>query len=322
MSAARFRLSKIQLRQMARVAVIDTGTNSTRLLIADVTDGSVQELLRQTTVTRLGEGVDETRRLGSRARLRVSACVEAYEEEIRRFNVDKTIIIATSSVRGAADGPEFLKDLAQRFHMSYKLLSGQEEAALGFQGAALGLEGPQRLLLLDVGGGSTEIAAGMSGGDPDYCVSLDLGCVRLTERFFKSDPPADDEIKASLHFIRKVFDERMDRSRAGEFEAAVGVAGTATALAAIDLGLKEYDRDAVHGHTISRNRIDGLCRSLKAKTAAHRVTAYSLEPGRADVIVAGTLIVLQLMEYFDIHELKISERDILDGAARWFVRIR
>ncbi len=299
---------------MTVVAVIDTGTNSTRLLVADAGDGKVREIARRTEVTRLGEGVDKSGRLNRSARARVQRAVDGYAEIIARHNAQRTVILATSSVREAADGEEFLAWLAESHYLSERLLSGAEEAALSYLGATFSLPDRQRIMLFDVGGGSTEIAAGKVGR-VDYARSLDIGCVRITERFFKNDPVLPVEADAAAGFINDLLQTKVDPHYLVGIEIAVAVAGTVTSLAAVDLGLKKYDRDAVHGHLLTREKVGALFDRLAGLSLKQRLKINTIEQGRADVIVGGALIVLKLMEYSGIDALTVSENDILDGAA-------
>ncbi len=303
-----------------RVAVIDTGTNSTRLLVADVSNGMVDELDRRTRVTRLGEGVDRSGHLEGPAKDRVRQCVSGYAEVIEKLGAERAIIIATSSVRDAANGGQFLAELARSHSsqgrtFSYRILSGNQEAALSFKGSTMETDPSLRVLLFDIGGGSTEVAAG-SGGNVEYARSLRLGCVRLSERMLKSDPPAAGELAAAAAYIDALFDSEIDRQAVSVPDLAMGVAGTITALAAIDLGLEVYDRARVHCHRLTRGCVDSWLSKLAAMTVAEKMDCFpTMEPGRADVIVGGALIASRLLRYTGVEEFAVSERDILDGAA-------
>lgn len=299
---------------MEKVAVIDTGTNSTRLLIATVRNGHVSELGRHLTVTRLGAGVQETGRLDENARRRVARCVDEYAELISRHKPVRTIILATSSVRDAADGESFIAALAARHGYEYRVLSGGEEARLSFEGATLNMDGSHRVIFFDIGGGSTEIAAG-APGRPEYCLSLDLGCVRLTEAFLAADPPVAEELSAAAAFVDALLERRLDRVRLGTADEVVAVAGTMTALAAINLGLEEYDRDRVDGHLLTLAAVKGSLGRLAALPVARRAETANLEAGRADVIIGGAIIATRLMPFLGAEAVRIRESDILDGAA-------
>ena len=302
-----------------RVGVIDTGTNSTRLLIADAEAGRVNEVERITAVTRLGEGVDSASSLRDDARERVRDCVERYASSIRRLGATRVLIIATSSVREARDGSEFISSLASGFGFESRILTGEEEARLSFTGATLGIDPGLRVALFDVGGGSTEVVTGRDG-DIEFARSLAIGCVRLTERFLKSDPADQAELSAAATFTEETLEREIDLGSLIRPELTIAVAGTATALAAMDLGLERYDRDKVHGHVITYNRIAELLRRLAAMTVAQRLDIPAMEKGRADVIVAGSLIMERLMRYMGADEVYISELDILDGTALFMER--
>lgn len=302
-----------------RVAVIDTGTNSTRLLVAEVSQDRVEDILRQTRVTRLGEGVERDGTLSQDARDRVTACVEEYASRIDELGVSRTLVIATSSVRDASDGQQFLSALADRIGSEWRILSGEEEANLGFSGISTSFGSEGKVNLFDVGGGSTEVVSGVDG-KVVFAISLSLGCVRLTERFITTDPASRHEIKAASDYIDEVLARETDRSRLTKAARTIAVAGTVTTLAAIDLGLENYIPARVHGHMMSLIRIQGLLRELSEMTLQERLRIPTMEPGRADVIVVGSLILERLMLYTDVEELTVSELDILDGAARAFAR--
>lgn len=299
---------------MARVAVIDTGTNSTRLLVADVHAGHVDEQIRRARITRLGEGVDATGRLEAAVRERVQSCVSAYAELIAAEEVSRALILATSSVRDAANGNEFISGLAKTMAFDYRILTGEEEASLSFTGATMELMPDSRTLFFDVGGGSTEIAAGKPGL-VEYARSLGIGCVRIGERFLGSDPVKGKELAAAADFIDEMLAAEVNKQHLQGADTAVAVAGTVTSLAAIDMNLKKYDADAVHGHVLTRANVDRLLERLAAMKLKERHGIATLERGRADVIVGGTVIVSRLLAFTGIDAFTVSERDILDGAA-------
>lgn len=299
---------------MKRIAVIDTGTNSTRLLIADVDQRSVEELDRRTTITRLGEGVDRTARLNRGAKERVRACISFYASIIAEYEPFTTFILATSSIRDAEDGAEFIAEIANLYSYEYRILSGDEEARLSFSGATFNTAQEQRTLLFDVGGGSTEIVVG-EGLDIAFVCSMRLGCVRLKERFLGSGPASVDEIRIAGDYIDGILADALDPAHISGIDRGFGVAGTVTALAAIDLGLKIYDRDLVHGHEMTAGKIEEIFTRLAALPVETRRQIPTMERGRADVIVAGALIILRLLHYTGLQSFLVSERDILDGAA-------
>lgn len=295
-----------------RVAVVDTGTNSTRLLVADIDAGELKEVARRTEITRLGEGVEARGWLNDAAKARVRNCFEAYSRLTTYLEAEDLLLLATSSVRDAADGEEFVASLAKKASYDYRILTGEQEAALAFEGAVIGQPENIRLLVADIGGGSTELAVG-SATAVEAAVSIDIGCVRMKEKYLLQDPPETVEMDALAGEV----DELLTR-HAGMFEALdrlIGVAGTVTSLAALNLGLSQYDREQVHGHRLSGQAINRLVDTLAGMPAAEREEYGVLEAGRADVIVAGGIILQRLLLLAGVGEIVVSENDILDGAA-------
>jgi len=299
---------------VTRVGVVDLGTNTTRLLVADVDDGRVAELVRRTKITRLGEGVDERRRLLPVPVARVRNCLSEYRRELEALGAERTLAIATSAVRDAENGEAFLGEVEWSYGFATRLLSGHDEALLTFRGVASAREIRTRTLIVDLGGGSTELVVGGPDG-VEFHESIDMGSVRMTERFLPSDPPIEAELSACAAAVRSLLAERIaDEVRDG-VEAAIGVAGTVTTLAALDLGLDEYDPERVHAHRISAEAVDAQLRRLASVPLAERRRIPALEPERAPVIVAGAVIVREVLAHFGLPELEASERDIMDGAA-------
>jgi exopolyphosphatase/guanosine-5'-triphosphate,3'-diphosphate pyrophosphatase len=295
-----------------RVAAVDLGTNSTRLLVADVEDGSIVEVVRRLKITRLGEGVDERKRLLPAPVARVRNVLTDFRREAESLGAERMLAIATSAVRDAENGEAFLGEVEWSYGFQTRLLSGHDEAQLTFRGASLGRRLAENTLVLDIGGGSTELVV----GGPDglrFHDSLDLGCVRLTERFLHSDPPAMGELDACAAAVRALLGQRLPYDLLPR--AAIGVAGTITSIAALDLGLAEYDPDRVHGHSVSREGVAAQLQRLAAVPLAQRRAIPALEPDRAPVIVAGAVILREVLDHFGLDGLEASERDILDGAA-------
>jgi exopolyphosphatase/guanosine-5'-triphosphate,3'-diphosphate pyrophosphatase len=284
-----------------RVAAIDLGTNTTRLIVADVTDGTVDAILRRATITRLGEGVDARRRLLPLPITRVRNCLAEYRRELESLGAERTLLVATSAVRDAENGEAFLGEIEWSYGFTTRLLSGEEEADLTLRGVG-GVDG--ETIVIDIGGGSTELVAAGAR------VSTELGSVRLTERFLESDPPAARELEKLARAIRAVLEEHDVSATRG-----IGVAGTVTSLAALDLGLVEYDPDRVHGHRLGREGVERQLERLAALPLAERREVPGLEPERAPVIVAGAAILLEVMRDLELPEIEVSERDLLDGAA-------
>src|SRR5215208_5138005 len=285
-----------------RVAALDLGTNTTRLLVADVVEGRVEEVDRRLAITRLGEGVDERRRLLPLPIARVRNTLSDYRRALEELGAERALLVATSAVRDAENGEAFLGEIEWSYGFVTRLLSGDDEAELVRRGVATGRRLGPRGLILDVGGGSTElIVDGWHG-------SLDLGSVRMTERFLHSDPPTREELDACAAAVRSLLPEL-------DVDEAIGVAGTVTTLAALDLGLDEYDPERVHGHRIPAASVGAQLARLAALPLSERRRVRGLEPERAPVIVAGAIIVREVLRRYELDELEASERDILDGAA-------
>jgi len=298
-----------------RVAVVDIGTNSTRLLVADVANGGLSELDRRSTVTRLGEGVDATGRLGEAPQERVFAVLEDYDGAIRALDVEARTAVMTSAVRDAANGEAFRAAVESRFGLTGRTLSGDEEARLTFLGAtaARAPGAAQALLVIDIGGGSTELVVG-EGRGVRFHVSTQAGVVRHTERHLRSDPPAPEELQALAADARAVLAAAAPpdvRAIAG----AVAVAGTATSAAAIDLGLEPYDPDRVEGHVLTLGTLEEELARLAAIPLKERRAVPGLDPARAPTIVAGVIILAEVLRLFGLEATEVSERDILWGVA-------
>ena len=275
-----------------RVAAIDQGTNTTRLLVADVEDGAARELHRETRITRLGEGVDRRGRLLPVPIARVRNALSDYRRTAESLGAERTLLIATSAVRDAENGEAFLGEIEWSYGFATQLLSGDDEAEMtrrGLGGLAAGT------LLVDIGGGSTELVL------DDFRTSLRLGSVRFTERHGEKI----SALEAAAHALLPPLDPA----------EAVGVAGTITTLAALDLGLESYERERVHGHVLTRNGARALLERLAAMPLEERRTVPALEPERAPVIVAGAAILAAILDAYDLTAIRASERDILDGAA-------
>ncbi len=290
-----------------RVAAIDLGTNTTRLLVADVDDGRVDEVSKKTTITRLGEGVDSRRRLLPLPIARVRNCLTDYRQELEALGAERTLAVATSAVRDAENGEAFLGEVEWSYGFKTRLLTGEEEAELTLRGTSGGRDLRPATVVVDIGGGSTEL---ITASDR---VSTDLGSVRLTERFLPSDPPTEDELDALAAAVRSVLAEQVPDTLTAR--QAIGVAGTVTSLAALDLGLVEYDADRVHGHKLGDAAVKAQLERLAALPLAERREVPGLEPERAPVIVAGAVILREVMRHFELPAIEASERDILHGAA-------
>lgn len=299
---------------MSRVAALDLGTNSTRLLVADVEDGTLRAVERLVRITGLGRGVDESGALAPDATGRVRDVIASYRERIDALGASPALAVATSAVRDAANGREFLADLGRDFGLVTRLLSGEQEALLTLRGVASGRPVGDGTLIVDIGGGSTELVAGGPGG-VRFHDSFQIGCVRVTERFLRSDPPTKDELAAAAAFVRETAQARVPEDVRASVREAIGVAGTVTTLATLDLGLADYLPERVRGHRIPLATVERELAHLASLPLAERQRVRGLEPARAPVFVAGVLIVSELLAFFGLDALEASEHDLLDGAA-------
>ena len=296
------------------VAAIDIGTNTTRLIVAKVSGGSLEELERRSVITRLGEGVDKSGVLSAAGIERVEKTLSDYREIVKRLGVTSTLVVATSAFRDASNGGEFLREIERRFGFKVQLLSGNDEALLAFRGATYRRSLMHSVLVVDIGGGSTELVLGDAAGYSFY-VSLDIGAVRLTERFLHSDPPSAAELDRCATAVRELLAEQIPAGVLQQPNAAIGNAGTITTLAALDQNLPEYDRERVHGYSVSRQAVREQLARLAALPLAARRQVPALEPERAPVIVAGAIVCSELLDVFALEAIEASELDILDGAA-------
>jgi exopolyphosphatase/guanosine-5'-triphosphate,3'-diphosphate pyrophosphatase len=302
-----------------RVAVVDLGTNTCRLFLTEVGDaGGLTTDARLTTVVRLGQGVDRSGRLDPAAVARTRACLAEYAPRLEAYGPARRLLVATSVLRDAADGRGFLAGVARDFALPSRVLAGEEEGALAFRGGTTELarraSGP--LVLTDIGGGSTEFAVGVAGAEPGFVRSLDIGVVRLTERFLHQDPPAADELGRLTAFVAGAIADGVPATVRGAARGAVGVAGTYTTLVAHKLGLREYRSALVHGHVLSLADIEAAIVEFAALTNAQRGRLPGIQKGREDVILAGALIAREACRAFGLSEVRCSEADILEGAAR------
>jgi exopolyphosphatase/guanosine-5'-triphosphate,3'-diphosphate pyrophosphatase len=305
---------------MTRVAAVDIGTNSTRLLVADIdghgADAQMTTIEREMRITRLGAGVDADRTLRPDAIERTVAVLREYGATIERFGATRVRATATSASRDARNRDEFFEPATAALRgVRPELLSGDDEAALSFLGATAGLHEPAPYLVVDVGGGSTEFVLGSD--KPEGLISIDIGCVRLTEQFLHSDPPEPEELSNAVSAVRDYLAD-VDREVPAAAGAAtlVGLAGTVTTLAAIELGLTTYDPLAVHHFRLTRQAAEDVFRTLATEPIDERRHNPGLDPGRVDIIVGGAIIVVSVLRHFGFPEMLVSEADILDGLAR------
>ncbi|HYH58030.1 MAG TPA: hypothetical protein VD790_02250 [Thermoleophilaceae bacterium] len=279
-------------------------------------DGRVEELVRRTEITRLGERVDSLGRLSEDAIARVFATVASFREDIDAQAATKVVGVATSAVRDARNGEQFRRELADRFGLDARTISGDEEARLSFLGAT-GERSPggDPLLVLDIGGGSTEFVVGIPGSDPTFHVSTAAGSVRHTERHLHDDPPTTEQLTSVAGEVAAVIEAEIPREVRRDTIGGVAVAGTATSLAAVDQALEEYDSERVHGYRLDRYAVEEILDHLARLPVAERREVTGLHPDRAPTIVAGAIILREAMRAFDLDWMETSERDILHGAA-------
>jgi exopolyphosphatase/guanosine-5'-triphosphate,3'-diphosphate pyrophosphatase len=298
-----------------RVGAVDIGTNSTRLLVADVSEaGGIAEVERLLEITRLGDRVDADHHLGDAAMGRVHAALERYAARAAQLGAEPVLATATSAVRDAENGGEFLAGVAARHGFATRLLSGDEEAELTYRGVCSRERVGDGTLICDIGGGSTELVLG-SGDEVSFFASLQVGTVRHSERYLAHDPPSPDELEALADDVRDAIDSALTGEAISRASHGIAVAGTPTSLAAIDQELDPYDPERVHGYVLELAAIQRMCSSLATKPLAERIAVKGLHPHRAPTIVAGVVILIQAMRAFGLARIEVSEHDILWGAA-------
>jgi len=305
---------------VSRVAAVDIGTNSVRLLVADVDgtsprDAKIVPLDRRMRITRLGQGVDRSRALAPEAIARTTAVLREYHDVLAEFGITQVRATATSAARDATNRAEFFTAATDALGVTPELLSGEEEAALSFLGATADLDAPAPYLVVDIGGGSTEFVLGTDA--PVGLVSLDMGCVRITEQFIHSDPPAPEELSNAVAVVRDLVAE-VPRAIPGALDAVtlVGLAGTVTTVAAVEQGLPEYDPEKIHHFRLTREAAEDVFRTLATESAEQRKHNPGLEPGRVDVIVGGAAVLVGIFRVLGFDDMLVSEADILDGLVR------
>lgn len=300
-----------------RVAVIDLGTNSTRLFVADVEDGRLIEHERHSIVTRLGQGVDESGELSGEAIARVLDVLDNYWQRIERLSPAKTVALATSAVREAGNADDLRDELKKRYGLGLDVVSGEQEALYTYLGATYdrpAAAGEEMVLVIDIGGGSTEFIAGR-GRKVEFSATTELGCVRQSERHLLSDPPADDGLTRLSEEARSAIEGAVPASIRREVREAVAVAGTATSLAAVAQRLDPYDPEKVHRYCLELDAITRIFKELAVADLEERVKVTGLHPDRAPTIVAGTAILIEALAAFGLQSVEVSEKDLLHGAA-------
>ncbi len=297
---------------------MDIGTNSTRLLIAEREGGRVaRELERVSVVTRLGHGVDAGGALSQEGIDRVFSTLEDFHERIEARGVERSIAVLTSAVRDAANGASFAAAVGERFGFEPHVLSGDDEARLTFLGATSGRDGEddRPTLVIDIGGGSTETVIGVPGREPDFHVSNQVGVVRQTERHIHSDPPERSELDALAADAQAIIERGVPAEYRRAVQEGIAVAGTATSLGAIAQELDPYDPERVHGYRLSRAECERILAWLASIPLEERRQVKGLQPDRAPTIVAGVVILLEVLDLFGLDQVEVSEHDILRGAA-------
>ena len=316
-----------------RVAAVDCGTNSLRLLLADIDPGraGLTDVVRRMEIVRLGQGVDQTGRLAPEALARTMAVLREYADVIARSGAQAVRMVATSATRDADNAAEFVRLVKEVLGVAPEVLTGDEEAVLSFTGATAELAAgpdPGPFLVADIGGGSTEFVLGLPGGTmpprrlirgavrPDpRAISVNIGCVRMTERHLHGDPPAGQEVAAAVADIDAALDIVAAAVPARDARTLIGLAGSVTTVAAIAMGLPAYDAARIHHARVAAADVRAVTRGLLAQTRAERAALGVMHPGRADVIGGGALVLDRLMQRFGFTEVLVSEHDILDGMA-------
>jgi exopolyphosphatase/guanosine-5'-triphosphate,3'-diphosphate pyrophosphatase len=300
---------------VTRVAAIDCGTNSIRLLVADIDPeaGTLVDLDRRMTIVRLGQGVDRTGRLAPEALERTFAACREYAAAIKELGAERVRFVATSASRDAENREDFVRGVMDILGVEPEVITGDQEAEFSFTGATKELRGGDEYLVVDIGGGSTEFVVGT--GHVEAARSVDIGCVRLTERHVRHDPPTEDEVAAIRADVRAAIALAEETVPVREARTLVGLAGSVTTVAALALGLGEYDSAAIHRSRIPYERVAEVSARLRSLTHDERAAFPVIHPGRVDVIVAGALVLEEIMTHVAAQEVVVSEHDILDGIA-------
>jgi exopolyphosphatase/guanosine-5'-triphosphate,3'-diphosphate pyrophosphatase len=303
-----------------RVAAVDCGTNSLRLLLADIDPGraGLTDVVRRMEIVRLGQGVDQTGRLAPEALARTMAVLREYADIIARSGAQAVRMVATSATRDADNAAEFVRLVKEVLGVAPEVLTGDEEAVLSFTGATAELAGgpdPGPFLVADIGGGSTEFVLGEAGGTPAHFISVNIGCVRMTERHLHGDPPAGQEVAAAVADIDAALETVAAAVPARDARTLIGLAGSVTTVAAIAMGLPAYDAARIHHARVAAADVHAVTCGLLAQTRAERAAIGVMHPGRTDVIGGGALVLDRLMQRFGFTEVLVSEHDILDGMA-------
>jgi exopolyphosphatase/guanosine-5'-triphosphate,3'-diphosphate pyrophosphatase len=307
------RVEPVHPERAGRVAAVDLGTNSIRLIVAEPAQTDFVELARDMVITRIGQGVDRTGRIDPLALERTIAVLESYCRRARALHAGRIRVAATSAVRDAGNRSDLEAAVLANAGSALEVIAGDREAALSFLGATADLDRPAPFLVMDIGGGSTEFVVGSSPSAPQAAISTQMGSVRLTERLVRHDPPTPAELAALAGAVDEVLEEVERTVPASEAKTFVAVAGTATTVQAVALDLPRYDPDAIHQTTLTLKEADGVLQRLAGMTSAQRAVFPVMAPGREDVIVAGATILVRSMRRWGFERALVSERDILDG---------
>lgn len=295
-----------------RVAAIDCGTNAIRLLVAEVEAGTVRDVVREMRTVRLGEGVDQYGVFQSAALVRTFAACDEYADYLN--GVEALRFVATSASRDVANRDAFIAGVYERLGVEPEIISGEEEANLSFRGALQGLPDVNSpTLVVDIGGGSTEFVLGTAS--PEYIASVNMGCVRMTERHVRNNPVTSAEISAITADVNAMIEQASTHVPFADARSLVGLAGSVTTVAAMALDLPSYDASRIHGAEISRVAVERVTKELIAMTSTQRAALPFMHPGRVDVIVSGATILAAVMQAVDAPVVLASEHDILDGIA-------
>jgi len=302
---------------VTRFAAIDCGTNAIRLLIAEVVDDRLVEIDRRMLTVRLGEGIDATGEFAPAALERTFAAVDEYAADIERSDVLALRMVATSASRDARNADAFREGVRARLGVLPEVISGDEEAELSFLGAVRGLGASSLslpVLVADIGGGSTELVRGSADFEAISArYSMDIGCVRMTERHLHGDPPSSEEVAATVTTIDAALDEALTQVPVEDISCFVGLAGSVTTVAALAHGLESYDPAAIHGSVTTLAQVEQVTGKLLTQTRAQRAAEPVMHPGRVDVIAGGALVLRQLMRRLSVHSVIAGETDLLDG---------
>jgi exopolyphosphatase / guanosine-5'-triphosphate,3'-diphosphate pyrophosphatase len=302
-----------------RVAAVDCGTNSLRLLVADVdlAHAELTDVARRMEIVRLGQGVDQTGRLAPEALARAAGVLRDYADVIAATAARSVRMVATSATRDASNTAEFTRQVKEILGVAPEVLTGSEEATLSFTGATAELSAADggSFLVVDIGGGSTEFVLGEPGEAAVHAISVDIGCVRMTERHLHGDPPARDEVAAATADINAALNAVTSVVPVLQARTLIGLAGSVATAAGIAMGLPAYDASRIHHARVSAAEVNEVTRGLLAQTRATRAVIGVMHPGRVDVIGGGALILDRIMQRFGFSEVLVSEHDILDGIA-------